>query len=113
MGWKLLAPDGSYTLVAYDKQRKELFVDRTHSGAVDFSPEFPARTNAPLALGTEPLRLHLLVDRSSIEVFAMEGRVAMTNLIFPSKGVQTVQFYAKGGQPGPMHAVSWPLKSIW
>ncbi len=112
-GFKLLAPDGSFTLVSYDKQRQELFVDRTHSGVVDFSPDFPARIVAPLALGDEPLRLQILVDRSSVEVFAMEGRVAMTNLIFPPKGVQNVQFYAKGGEPGPMHAVSWQLRSIW
>jgi fructan beta-fructosidase len=113
IGFKLLSPDGSYTLVSYDKQRQQLFVDRTHSGLVDFSPDFPARTAAPLVLGGEPLRLNILVDRSSVEVFAMEGRLAMTNLIFPPKGVRTLQFYAKGGQPGPMNAVSWRLGSIW
>ena len=113
VGFKLLASDGSFSLVSYDKEKQELSVDRTQSGLVNFSDKFPARTAAPLALGSEPLRLRILVDRSSLEVFATEGRVAMTNLVFPVRGIQSVQFYAKGGQPGSMHANTWRLRSIW
>src|SRR5262249_51144845 len=46
--WKLLAADGSFTLAGYDAIRRELFVDRTRTGNISFSKDFPARTAAPL-----------------------------------------------------------------
>ena len=49
-GWKILDADGNYIIIGYDKGRKELFVDRTHSGQVSFSKDFAARTAAPLPL---------------------------------------------------------------
>lgn len=47
-GWKLSQMDGSYIQLGYDSARQELFVDRSHSGVVDFGKDFPGRTAAPL-----------------------------------------------------------------
>ncbi|MCU1262162.1 MAG: Levanase [Bryobacterales bacterium] len=111
-GWKLLANDGSYTLVGYDTGRQELFVDRTHSGLVSFSKDFPARTAAPLVRPNGPLRLEILVDRNSVEVFADDGRVALTNLVFPEADAFRIEFYSKGAAT-PVNADLWTLRSIW
>jgi fructan beta-fructosidase len=99
-------------LVGYDQEKRRLIVDRTHSGITNFSPDFPARITAPLEVGEE-LKLHLLVDHSSVEVFAMDGRVAMTNLIFPEGGIRKVESYSQEGQSGLVHIVGRPLRSIW
>lgn len=113
IGWKLRNADDTSTLIGYDREKQQLFVDRTHSGPTGFSKDFPARTAAPLRLKDDILRLHVLVDRSSVEVFAEDGLIAMTNLIFPPPGARRVEPYSKGGKAGAIQMKSWALKSIW
>jgi fructan beta-fructosidase len=103
-GWKLTAKDGSTVAIGYDAGREELYVDRTHS-------LFPARTSAPLRLTNRQLAMDIFVDRSSVEVFADEGRVAITDLIFQQPPV-SMTFYASGNATRLSDAI-WPLKSIW
>ncbi len=111
VGWKVLAGGGKSTKVGFGKG--ELFVDRTQSGITDFSAAFPARTAAPLTLMGEPLDLIFLVDRSALEVFAQEGRVAMTNLAYPPAGAHGIELYANGGKPGRIRVDVWELNSAW
>lgn len=92
VGCKLKIGDTAYVLIGYDRRKQELFVDRTHAGS------FPARTAAPLPLAEGALDLELLVDRSSVEAFAQQGRAAITNLMFPPAGARTVEFYTNGGK---------------
>jgi sucrose-6-phosphate hydrolase SacC (GH32 family) len=82
VGWKLMSADGAYTSIGYDGKRKEIFVDRTHSSVTGFSAAFPARTAAPFVAADGPLKFEILVDRNSVEVFAAEGRIVITDLVF-------------------------------
>jgi len=107
-GWKLLADRSAYTVVGYSRARGEVFVDRTHSGITGFSKDFPAR-----ALGSAPLQITILVDRSTVEVFAQGGRVAITNLVYPPTGAQAIEFYSREGQMGHMTVDAWRLRSTW
>ncbi|WP_294586700.1 DUF4980 domain-containing protein [uncultured Phocaeicola sp.] len=68
----------------YDVLRKQFVMDRSMSGKVDFSNDFPAVTAAPVADLNGDLKLRLFVDRSSIEAFGEEGKFVMTNLVFPT-----------------------------
>ena len=68
----------------YDLNRKQFVMDRSESGTVDFSKDFPAVTVAPANVDKE-LTLRLFVDRSSIEAFGEDGKFVMTNLVFPSQ----------------------------
>jgi len=112
-GWKLLAKDGTYTAIGYDRQRGTLFVDRTHSGNVGFNKDFPAKTEAPLKLIGNAFHLRAIVDRNSLEVFADDGRVTITNLVFAPADADTLEFYAKGGKAGVVSGSLWKLKSAW
>jgi fructan beta-fructosidase len=47
-GWRILRSDGTETVIGYDRRKASLFIDRTHSGTVAFSPDFPSRMEAPL-----------------------------------------------------------------
>jgi fructan beta-fructosidase len=111
-GWKLVGGDGTYTMVGYDPARHELFVDRTHSGATGFSPQFPARTAAPLPLVRESLTLTILVDGSTLEVFAQGGQVAITNLFYPPAGPLAQEFFASDGRRGRIGVERWDLGSV-
>ena len=44
------------------------------------------------------LRLDIFVDKCSIEIFVDGGRIAMTNLVFPTKPYDTLRFYTEGGE---------------
>jgi len=112
-GWKLEGSGGTYITVGYDPRKREIFIDRTHSGDTGFSPQFPARTAAPLIPGREALDLVVLVDRSTIEVFAQRGEVAITSLFYPPEGAMTPQFFAPSGRPGQISVELWDLASTW
>ena len=80
----LLNDKGEKVSMYYDLNRKQFVMDRSESGKVDFSKDFPAVTVAPVNVDKE-LTLRLFVDRSSIEAFGEDGKFVMTNLVFPSR----------------------------
>lgn len=80
----LLNDKGEKVSMYYDLNRKQFVMDRSESGKVDFSKDFPAITVAPANVDKE-LTLRLFVDRSSIEAFGEDGKFVMTNLVFPSQ----------------------------
>jgi fructan beta-fructosidase len=64
-------------------------VDRTRSGAVDFSPDFAP--GAQTLKADYPLfSLRIIVDACSVEIFFDGGASVMTNLVFPSEPYGTV-----------------------
>jgi fructan beta-fructosidase len=89
------------TVVGIDRSTGRIFVDRTHSGQVGWSPQFPARVWAPLKYPqANSIRLEIVVDRNSIEVFAEDGETVLTNLIYPSATSQGLAFYSTPTPPG-------------
>jgi len=74
------------TAVHLDGARSRLIVDRTRSGRTDFHRAFSSRHEAPLRLIDGRVALRLLLDTSSLEVFAQNGETVLTELIFPSAG---------------------------
>lgn len=113
VGWKVLSDGHAYTLVGYNRARGEVIVDRTHSGITDFSKDFPVRTAAPLKIGNAPLQLTILVDHSTVEVFAQGGQVAITNLVYPPPNATSIEFYSRGGKVRHPHVDAWSLRSTW
>ena len=109
--WTVLAGGGKRTLVGY--ANGELFVDRTQSGVTDFSPDFPARTAAPLDLGGAPLELTILVDRSTLEVFAQGGRVAISSLVYPPPGARRVELALGAAKAAQVRVDAWELHTAW
>lgn len=113
VGWKLLATDGTYTLVGYDREAHKLFLDRTHSGLTGFSKDFPNRTEAPLVLPDDVLRVRILVDRCSIEVFAQDGALAVTELVFPPPDGKRIEWWTKGDRAGALKYDIARIRSVW
>lgn len=84
IAFSLLNDKGEKVSMYYDLNRKQFVMDRSESGKVDFSKDFPVVTVAPVNVDKE-LTLRLFVDRSSIEAFGEDGKFVMTNLVFPSQ----------------------------
>jgi fructan beta-fructosidase len=68
--------------------------------------------SAPLDLHGGKLKLRLIVDRTSIEIFANDGEVYMPVGIIPSDELHGVDVFARGGQARASVAVR-ELKPIW
>jgi len=85
---------GEEVVMRYDAKAQTFSMDRTASGDVSFSEAFPCVTTAPTRGRIRQLRL--FIDRCSIEAFDTEGKMAMTNLVFPS--VPYNQLKMKGGK---------------
>jgi fructan beta-fructosidase len=75
----------------------QLYIDRTNSGEDSFSPVFPATQHVAVPLVDGQLKLRILVDRSSVEVFTSDGRVAITDLIYPDLASDGIATYAVRG----------------
>jgi fructan beta-fructosidase len=89
------------TVVGIDTSTGHIFVDRTHSGKTDWSPDFPARVSAPLKHSqTNAIPIEIVVDNNSIEVFAEDGETVLTNLFYPALSSQGLSFYATATPPG-------------
>ena len=96
IGFKLFNTLGEEVDIYYNLIEKNLSMNRTKSGEVSFSKEFPAITSAPIQSSKE-MKLRIFVDKSSIEIFGDDGRYVMTNLVFPNEPYNRMSFYAKGG----------------
>ena len=85
---------GEKVVMNYDAKAETFSMDRTKSGKVDFSKDFAAVTKAPTYGKISQLRI--FIDKSSIEALDADGKMSMTNLVFPSKPYNKVTVKGKG-----------------
>ncbi len=102
------------TTIGVDWAKQEVFVDRTHSGEIAFDERFPGRHAGPLLpAGGKRVKLHIFVDRSSLEVFANDGATVISDAIFPSRDSQDIELYSKNGEAHMFKLEVWTLRSAW
>jgi sucrose-6-phosphate hydrolase SacC (GH32 family) len=68
---------------------------------------------APLDPAAHTLKLQMLLDRTSLEVFANDGRVSMSSWFLPSPTNQTLEIYANAGPCRLRNLSVWRLHSSW
>ena len=73
---------GEQVVMEYDAVKNTFSMDRSRTYA-SFSEAFPCKTVAPTYGAVKQLRI--FIDNCSIEAFDAEGRMAMTNLVFPTE----------------------------
>ena len=96
-GIKICTGEAEQTVIGYDAGSQEIFLDRTHSGDSTFFVDFAAVHRASLATEQGKINLNIFVDSCSVEVFANDGRVVITDLIFPKSQNISMEFYAHDG----------------
>jgi len=109
-GLKVFVGAGEETLIGYDVPSGMLFVDRSRSGKIP-APIFAERRAAPLAPRRGLIKLHIFLDRSSVEIFANDGERVMTEQIFASTGSDGIELYAKGGSARLQSLDLWEMQS--
>lgn len=118
-GVELSNAEGEKTVIYFDAENGRVVMDRAESGIVDFGKDiephqletsssrracvdgllhfvndFAHATWAPVPDLTAAHEVRIFADRSSIELFVDGGRVAMTNLVFPTKPYDRLRFFS-------------------
>lgn len=118
-GVELSNAEGEKTVIYFDAENGRVVMDRAESGIVDFGKDiephqletsssrracvdgllhfvndFAHATWAPVSDLTAAHEVRIFADRSSIELFVDGGRVAMTNLVFPTKPYDRLRFFS-------------------
>lgn len=112
-GLNLFQAPNQITVLGCDLKREVLSLDRTRSGRIDFHPRFGGIYEAPLRVNAGTVRMHVLVDVSSIEVFANDGQSVLTALVLPTPSSTPVELWSTTGSPTIRQLTVWPLKSVF
>ena len=112
-GLELYNSKGENLLIGYDKSKGEFYVNRTNAGNSDFSKDFSGIHVAPFILNESSVDLHLIIDAASVELFAMSGKVVMTEIFFPTEEFSGIRLYSKNGKAQLDSGSIYKLNSIW
>lgn len=102
-------------VIGYDSKEQKLFIDRSTSGNTSFDPAFASwlRSETALAPRERKVKLHIFFDKSIVEVFANDGRVAMTAQVFPDQSQNGIELFSEQGNAMFTEVKIWPLRSTW
>ena len=81
------------TFLRFDPAESTLELDRTESGS---APEIKNKCRGRVAVPDGRLRLRVILDRFSVEVFANEGETALTMTLFSDPCADHISFAARG-----------------
>ncbi|WP_336785181.1 glycoside hydrolase family 32 protein [Paenibacillus sp. MMO-177] len=113
IGFNLRASDTEKTVVGYRTAEKRLFVNRCEAGESGFHHQFACNHDVQLEPIEGRIHLHLFVDHSSIEIFANDGEVVITDQIFPDPSSVGLELYSRGGEAIIHRLDFYPLQSIY
>lgn len=82
------------TRIVYDFSSHRLTLDRSHAGLNGFSDRFSPVHVAALPPQDRAITLHLVIDRNSVEIFANDGELRMTDLVFPDRASTFFSLFA-------------------
>jgi fructan beta-fructosidase len=108
--------DHGRTVVGWRPRDKVLFLDRSNAGTpIPGDQPAVAVVSVPDAQ-PEPrdaLDVRVVVDRSSVEVFAAGGTAVLTALVLPDPADRGLGLEVDGGPAGPIRLHVHALRSIW
>ncbi|EON63098.1 hypothetical protein W97_02325 [Coniosporium apollinis CBS 100218] len=96
-GIALRAGRGQETVVGYEFETARMYVDRRNSGSAFVTKAFPGMYYAPLTAGDDDrVRIRVLLDWSSVEVFGGLGESTITAQIFPDDEGTGITMFSTG-----------------
>ena len=102
---------GEKVIIGFDKHNNQYFIDRIHSGKINFQKEFAKKHTAPRFAATDKMNVTLIIDESSVELFADDGLSVMTEIFFPSTPYNKANIRAADNSIKQLQYT--PYKSIW
>ncbi|HPE77124.1 MAG TPA: glycoside hydrolase family 32 protein [Draconibacterium sp.] len=111
-GIKLSNEKGETFKIGYSPVNKTFFTDRTRAGQSSFSNEFSGKSIAYYEL-QNLMEVRIFVDEASVEVFVDNGKLVMTDIVFPTEPYNKLELYSTNGAFKLDSAEIWSLESIW
>lgn len=111
-GIKLSNSKGDELEAFYSGVNEIFTIDRSKLKDTSFAKDFSGIHKAPF-IAKGGLKLQILIDESSIEVFVNNGELVMTDLFFPSDGFDQITILARDENISIKEAKFYKLKSIW
>ncbi|CAN5741988.1 glycoside hydrolase family 32 protein [soil metagenome] len=112
--WSLILSNelGEQLIVGFDKSMNQYYIDRSKSGKIDFEKNFGARHVAPRFTTASNMDMTLIIDVSSVELFADGGLTVMTEIFFPNKPYNKINIQST--EPTIINKLEYKkLESIW
>jgi fructan beta-fructosidase len=88
---------GEELVIGFDKTANQYFIDRTKSGKINFNKDFAGRHVAPRFADIAKINLSLVIDASSVELFADDGLTVMTEIFFPNEPYTQIRLQSNDG----------------
>ncbi len=82
--------------IGYNMLSKQVFVDRTKINTEFKDSNYLSKDVAPYIIENE-IRMKIILDASSVEVFIDEGKLVMTNIIFPESPFSKLSLFSSLG----------------
>ncbi|WP_020531995.1 glycoside hydrolase family 32 protein [Flexithrix dorotheae] len=86
---------GEKILIGFDQNQRQCYIDRRFAGKSDFSEKFKGKSTAPRIKSSNELKIRIIVDVASVEVFFDDGTIAMTEIFFPNEDFSTISFFSE------------------
>ena len=96
-GMKVLKSAKKETVIGYNVEKEEMYIDRRNPGETSFNGFFSSIDCAAVKAPNHRIKFHVFVDRSSIEFFANNGEITMTSLILPDSFSKGIELFSNGG----------------
>jgi fructan beta-fructosidase len=100
-------------IIGYETINQSFFTDRSKSGKTSFYGDFAKRHDAPYQIDDSTIRMKLFADVYSVELFAEDGRIVMTDIFFPNNDMTEMALFSENGSVKLSNCKIYPLKSIW
>ena len=88
---------GEELVIGFDKTANQYFIDRTKSGNTAFAKDFAAKHFAPRLTDNAAIKISMIIDVSSIELFADDGLTVMTEIFFPNQPYNQIRLQSNDG----------------
>ena len=110
LGIVLSNTKGEKVLIGYEKTTHRFYIDRTEGGKKDFEKRFSGRHYATREATSTLLKMNIHIDVASVELFADEGALAMTDVFFPNEDFNQIAVFSKNGAVYLTEGTIWSLK---
>jgi fructan beta-fructosidase len=114
VGIELSNERGERYRVGYRARDGVFYSDRRNAGGDAFSDAFADDVHeAPRLVPGDTVRMHLVLDVASMELFADGGTTVMTEIFFPTEPFSRIAIYGSGTPATLLEGRAWRLEGIW
>jgi fructan beta-fructosidase len=113
-GIELANSRGETYRVGFDARRGEYFSDRRNAGDHSFSDKFGHGIHRARRLADgDTVRMRLVLDVASAELFADDGATVMTDIFFPTEVFDRIAVFSEDGAAVQVRGEVHRLNAIW